>query len=144
MGFIYMSESCDIISMLGTLKIFFQSFFWRQWCEPVPAYLCKTERWCNMEQVCLRKKQKNYFFSELTGKTSTPYSSGFAFTLPNLEELTNIGFYIYKSILTLRICNQGRQKRKMWPLPSPPPTLFWSRGCQNSRYFVGYIAKNKK
>ncbi len=29
MGFIYTSESCDIISMLGKLKIFFQSFFWR-------------------------------------------------------------------------------------------------------------------
>ncbi len=35
-------------------------------------HICKTERWCNMEQVCLGKKPKYYFFSQLTGRPATP------------------------------------------------------------------------
>ncbi len=37
--------------------------------------------------------------------------------------------YIKKSILTLRIGNQGPLKRKTWPPPPPPLTPFWSWGC---------------
>ncbi len=61
-----------------------------------------------MEQVCFGKKQKNYFFSELTGKT--PTSLVLRFTLPNLEELTS-GSHI--SILTLWIRNRGPPNRRM-------------------------------
>ncbi len=44
MGFIYMSESCDIISTLGTPKIFFSSPSFGDNDANQCLHICKTER----------------------------------------------------------------------------------------------------
>ncbi len=64
MGFIYMSESCDIISTLGTPKIFLM--------RTSACIFVRLKGDAIWNKFVLKKNQTNNFFSALTGKMSTP------------------------------------------------------------------------
>ncbi len=53
--------------------------------------------------------------------------------------------YKYRTILTLRICNQGPSKRKTWPPLPPPLTPVWNRGEGVRVVVISFrnIAKNQ-
>ncbi len=71
MGSIYMSESCDIISTLGTPNFFFSVLLLATMMRTSACIFVRLKGDAIWNKFVLEKTKK-LFFSELTGKTSTP------------------------------------------------------------------------